>query len=76
MEPPSREITVDVPDGTTVVVNLTLASDATPGAPVVLCVPAMGVRASYYRPLIDALRHLLGKMPEARKTHLHLSPWS
>lgn len=45
---------VPVPDGTTL--NLLHSpSDAAPNAPVIVCVPAMGVTARYYEPLLRAL---------------------
>ncbi len=54
MEPTVTEIPVDISDGTSLIATLTQPPDLTSDAPVVVCFAAMGVRASYYRPLAEA----------------------
>jgi len=48
-----EKLTLTRPDGTSSTVTLVRAAD--PEAPVVLVVPAMGMRAGYYQPLLAAL---------------------
>ena len=53
-EPRRREIPVPIADGTRLVAEL-FEPRAGSEAPIVVCFPAMGIRASYYRPLAEAL---------------------
>ena len=55
MELTVSEIPVAAPDGTSLVATLTQPQDVATDAAVVVCFAAMGVRASYYRPLAEAL---------------------
>ena len=50
-----REIPIDVADGSRLVATLRRPAELEDETPTVLCFPAMGVRASYYRPLAAAL---------------------
>jgi len=49
------EIPVNIPDGTRLTATLRHSSELADDAAIVLCFSAMGVRASYYRPLAEAL---------------------
>jgi len=54
MTTPAKEsVRVESPDGATS--TLTVGAAADPAAPVVLCLPAMGIEARFYVPLLDAL---------------------
>ncbi|HWV38680.1 MAG TPA: alpha/beta fold hydrolase [Vulgatibacter sp.] len=48
-----ESVRVESPDGATT--TITIAAAADPAAPVVLCLPAMGIEARFYGPLLDAL---------------------
>ncbi len=50
-----QEITIEVDDGTHFGAGLWQPRLMAPDTPVILCIPAMGVRASYYQPLAEAL---------------------
>ncbi|MDG4832250.1 alpha/beta fold hydrolase [Solwaraspora sp. WMMD1047] len=55
-DPPPRQEFVDRPDGNRIGVQIYPEPAGVTGGPVVVIWPAMGVRASYYRPLAAALR--------------------
>ncbi len=55
MEPNRQNLTVEVDDGTSFDATVWQPPSVDADTPVILCVPAMGVRASYYQPLAEAL---------------------
>lgn len=51
-----RTLRIDAGDGTSFGATILEPVAAAPGVPVIVCGPAMGVRASFYRPLVEAWR--------------------